>query len=287
MSSPRRPVLILLRLALAGLFLLPLLWAGLAALRPAGTPLSAPLLTGPPTLDAFGRLFRVLPIWRFTANSLLVVALAVPLTLLTASWAGFAMARLPRPSQRRWVLISLMALMVPGVALWSSRFLIYTWLGIIDSVWALIAPAFMGSSPFYVLIFYRAFRRIPSAIYDAAELDGAGVLAMWGRVALPIARSSAAAVAVLAFVAYWGDYLSPLLYLSDARRYTLPVALQLLQQLGRSDYPLLMAGAAWATAAPLLLVVAAVTALALAERRARQPGAAKRYRQGANGQKHS
>ena len=100
-------------------------------------------------------------------------------------------------------------------------------------------------------------------------------------------QSSAAAVAVLAFVAYWGDYLSPLLYLSDARRYTLPVALQLLQQLGRSDYPLLMAGAAWATAAPLVLVVAAVTALALAERRARQPGAAKRYRQGANGQKHS
>ncbi len=267
MSSPRRPVLILLRLALAGLFLLPLLWAGLAALRPAGTPLSAPLLTGPPTLDAFGRLFRVLPIWRFTANSLLVVALAVPLTLLTASWAGFAMARLPRPSQRRWVLISLMALMVPGVALWSSRFLIYTWLGIIDSVWALIAPAFMGSSPFYVLIFYRAFRRIPAAIYDAAALDGAGVLATWGRVALPMARASAAAVAVLAFVAYWGDTLSPLLYLRDVRHFTLPVALQLVQQLGRSDYPLLMAGAVWATAAPLLLVVAAVAAMALAERR--------------------
>jgi len=267
MSSSRRPVLILLRLALAGLFLLPLVWAGLAALRPAGTPLSAPLLAVRPTLDAFVRLFAVVPIWRFTANSLLVVALAVPLTLLTASWAGFAMARLPRPSQRRWVLVSLMALMVPGVALWSSRFLIYSRLGLIDTVWALVAPAFMGSSPFYVLIFYRAFRRIPSAIYDAAELDGAGVLAMWGRVALPIARSSAAAVAVLAFVAYWGDYLSPLLYLSDARRYTLPVALQLLQQLGRSDYPLLMAGAAWATAAPLLLVVAAVTALALAERR--------------------
>ena len=54
-----------------------------------------------PTLDSFARLFDVLPIWRFTANSLLVVALAVPLTLLTASWAGYAMARLPRPSQRR------------------------------------------------------------------------------------------------------------------------------------------------------------------------------------------
>ena len=202
-----------------------------------------------------------------TATSLPVVALAVPLTLVTASWAGFAMARLPRASQQRWVLISLMALMVPGVALWSSRFLIYTWLGIIDTVWALVAPAFMGSSPFYVLIFYRAFRRIPPAIYDAAQLDGAGALATWGRVALPIARPSAAAVAALTFVAYWGDSLSPLLYLSDMRRTTLPVGLQLLQQLGRSDYPLLLAGAAWATAAPLLLVVLAVAALALAERR--------------------
>ena len=45
------------------------------------------------------------------------------------------------------------------------------------------------------------------------------------------------------------------------------MALQLVQQLGRSDYPLLMAGAVWATGAPLLLVVAAVAALALAERR--------------------
>jgi multiple sugar transport system permease protein len=263
--------LILLRLALAGLFLLPLVWAGLAALRPAGTPLSAPLLAGRPTLDAFARLFTVVPLWRFTANSLLVVALAVPLTLLTASWAGFAMARLPRPSQQRWVLVSLMALMVPGVALWSSRFLIYTWLGLIDSVWALVAPALMGSSPFYVLIFYRAFRRIPSAVYDAAQLDGAGVLATWGRVALPMARASAAAVAVLAFVAYWGDSLSPLLYLRDVRRFTLPVALQLVQQLGRSDYPLLMAGAIWATAAPLLLVAVAVAGLALAERRRAAP----------------
>ncbi len=268
MSNRTQRIFVLVaRLALAGLFLLPLLWAGLAALRPAGTPLSAPLLAGRPTLDAFARLFDVILIWRFTANSLVVVALAVPLTLLTASWAGFAMARLPRPSQRRWVVISLMALMVPGVALWSSRFLIYSRLGIIDTVWALVAPAFMGSSPFYVLIFYRAFRRIPPAIYDAAQLDGADVLATWGRVALPIARPSAAAVAALTFVAYWGDSLSPLLYLRDVGNFTLPVGLQLVQQLGRSDYPLLMAGAVWATLAPLLLVVVAVAGLALAEKK--------------------
>ena len=94
------------------------------------------------------------------------------------------------------------------------------------TLWALIAPAFVGTSPFFVLMFYRAFRRIPSAVYDSARLDGAGVLATWGRVALPIARPTAVAVAILAFVLS-GDFISPLLYLSDTSSYTLPVGLLL------------------------------------------------------------
>lgn len=266
-ARKRQPALTLLRLALAALFLLPLIWAATAALRPAGVPLSAPLLSGRPTLEAFGRLFAVLPVWRLTANSLLVVVVAVPLTLLTASWAGFAMAQLPRPEQRRWVVLSLLVMMVPGVALWPARFLIYSRLGLVDSLGAIIAPALMGSSPFFVLIFYRAFRRIPSAIFDAARLDGAGVLATWRRVALPIARPTALVVAVLAFLLYWGDYLSPLLYLSDTTDYTLPIGLQLLEQLGRSDYALLAAGALWTMAAPVLLVVGVAAVAARVDRR--------------------
>jgi multiple sugar transport system permease protein len=220
------------------------------------------------TLDNFSRLFSVLPIARFTFNSLKVVLIAIPLTLLTASWAGFAMARLPRPAGRRWVLVSLLALIIPGVALWSSRFLLYERLGLTGTTWALVAPALMGTSPFFVLMFYRAFRRIPAAIYESARLDGAGVIATWGRVALPIARPTAVAVAILTFVLYWGDFISPLLYLNDVAGYTLPVGLQLLQQLGRSDYPLLMAGAVWGMLAPLALVLAGAFAAALIEKRA-------------------
>lgn len=268
MPTTARPhVVRLIRLAVAALFALPVLFMILAALRPAGQPLASSLWPEQPSLDNFRRLFSVLPIGRFTRNSLFVVAIAVPLTVLTASWAGFAMARLPRPAQRLWVLISFMALMVPGVALWSSRFLVYNRLGVGGTLWALIVPALMGGTPFFVLMFYRAFRRIPTAIYDAAHLDGAGIMGVWGRVALPLARPTAVAVAVLAFILYWGDFLSPLLYVDDARLYTLPVGLQLLEQLGRSDYPLLMAGALWATLAPLALVIIGALALAWVERR--------------------
>ena len=163
------------------------------------------------------------------------------------------MAQLPRRNQRRWVVLSLAVLMAPGMALWSTRFFIYEQLGWIDSYWALIAPAWMGTSPFYVLLFYRAFRRIPLAIYDAARLDGAGVLQLWRRVALPIARPTTIGVAILVYVFYWGDFTTPLLYLSTPERFTLPLALQLFQQLSRSDWSLLMAAACWVTLLPLLL----------------------------------
>ncbi|MCA9969219.1 MAG: carbohydrate ABC transporter permease [Anaerolineales bacterium] len=258
----------LLRLLLALLFLLPLLWMASASLHPRGVPLPRTLQLLPQDLavENYGRIWQLVPLGRFILNSLAVVALAVPLTLVTSSWAALAMARLPRRSQRWLVLLSLAVLMVPGVALWSTRFLVYREFGWIDSLWALLAPAWMGSSPFYVLMFYRAFRRIPAALYDAARLDGAGVLQTWRLIALPIARPTALGVALLSFVLYWGDFLSPLLYLSGEKSYTLPVALQLLQQMDRSDWPLLMAAAVTATAVPILLFLLLQPAFARLDR---------------------
>jgi ABC-type glycerol-3-phosphate transport system permease component len=74
-------------------------------------------------------------------------------------------------------------------------------------------------------------------------------------------------VAVLAFIAVWGDTIGPALYLSDTTRTTLPVGLRLLEQLGRSDYPLLMAGACWAAALPVALLAALVVLYRRASRR--------------------
>ena len=247
------------QLLLTALFLLPLVWMAAAALHPAGValPQTLQLLPAGATLANFGRIWQIVPLARFTANSLLTVAVAVPLTLVSGSWAGLAMARLPRRSQQRWVLLSLIVLMVPSIALWSTRFVLFRTLGLLDSVWALAAPAIMGASPFYVLMFYRAFRRIPRAVFDAAQLDGAGVLATWYLVAMPMARATTIGVAILSFVFFWGDFVSPLLYLQSERLYTLPVALQLLQQLNPSDWGVLMAAAVWATAVPVALFILA------------------------------
>lgn len=249
-----RAALGLARLFAAILFLLPLWWLLVTSLtRPGGTLLTAGFWPAEPTLDNYRRIWRLLPLARYSLNSLRVVLIAVPVTLVVASWAGLALAQLPRPSRRRWLVFSLAMLMVPAVALWLPRFFLYRLLGWSGSYWALVAPAWMGTSPFFVLVYYRAFSRLSPALFDAARIDGAGVLGLWWRVALPLARPTTIGIGLLTFLFYWGDFASPLLYLHGDEQFTLPVALQLLQQLARADWPLLMAGAVWVTVLPLTL----------------------------------
>lgn len=229
----------------AALFTLPLVWVVVASLRPAGLPPPRTMVWLPEAvaLANYRDIFTLLPMARYLGNSLLVAAMAVPLTVVIASSAGFAMARLPNPLRGWLVLLAVVLRLIPLTTLWLPRFLIFAELGLTDTLWALAAPAWMGTSPFYVLLFYWSFRRVPEETFDAARLDGAGVFATWARVALPLAGPTAGAVATFAFVHYWSDFINPLLYLRSDENYTLPVGLRALQQLDPTGLPLLLAGA--------------------------------------------
>jgi multiple sugar transport system permease protein len=90
-------------------------------------------------------------------------------------------------------------------------------------------------------------------MFEAARLDGASALSVWWRLALPVARPTATGVALLTFVLYWSDFISPVLYIFDPKWYTLPVGLQILKQLDATNWPLLMAGAVLMTIPVILL----------------------------------
>jgi multiple sugar transport system permease protein len=226
------------------MFVLPLAWMVASSLRTPGLPPPRGIewLPRPLAWSNYTEIFQIIPLARYLFNSLLVAGLAVALTLLFASWAGFGMAQLGRAARRRLIVLSVGLLMIPLTALWLSRFVMFTILGWIDSYLALLAPSLMGSSPFFVLLFYWAFRRISPEFFEAARLEGAGPLVIWRWVAMPLVRPTTAAVAMLTFILYWNDFINPLLYLKSPSLYTLPVGLQQLQQLDRTNWPLLLAG---------------------------------------------
>ncbi len=248
-------VLYLLGGLVTAVFLLPLVWAVGISLRAPGIPPAGRLSwwQTQPNFANYAAIFALLPFSRYLLNSLIVVATAVPLTLLSSSLAGFSLAQLPARPQRHLFIFSVLLLLVPSASVWLFRFQILRWLGLIDSLWALILPAFAASSPLFVLLYYWACRQVPAELFEAARLDGANALAIWRRVALPLVRPTSVAVTVLTFVMYWSDFVGPVLYIFRPARYTLPVGLQILNQLDSTNWPLLMAGAVLMTAPVLLL----------------------------------
>lgn len=209
---------------------------------------------------AYDRAFELVDLGRQLLNSLTVVAFAVPLTVLCASLAGFAMTRLGGPARRLALGFTLLCLTIPLSALWVPRFAIWRTLGVLDTYVPLIAPALVGTSPVLVLLAYWAARRVPRDLVDAARLEGLGPLRTWWQVAVPLMRPTLFAIGALAFVAHWSNFIEPLLYLFDPAKATLPLGLSALRQLGPTDFPVLLAGAVVATLPPVL-------AFALVQRR--------------------
>lgn len=191
---------------------------------------------------------------RATGNSLLVAAVAVPLSILVASLAGFAMTQLPARLTRVAVAASVLALMVPLTALLVPRFAIFRWAGLTDTLVPLIAPALVATSPLYVLVYFLAFRALPAELYDACRIEDLSPVQTWWRVALPLVRPVTAALAALTFILTWSNFLEPLVFVYDRDLFTLPLALRSLATLDPTNFPVFLAGAVVATV-PVVVVV--------------------------------
>lgn len=243
-------------------FLVPLWLMVVASLRPIGEPPGRAVqwLPSSPTWSNYSEMFDAVPLARYTLNSLIVVAVVVPVSVVVASWAGFAIARLPRRSRVGLVGLCVVVLMVPATSLLVGRLGVFRWLRLTDTPIPLMAPALLGTSPLFVLLFAWTTSRLPSNLFDLARERGLSPVATWWRVAMPLQRGTTAAVVSLVFVLSWGNFLDPLIYLYDERWFTLPLGMRSLAIVPVTDQPVMLAAAVFACA-PVVL------AFAVAQRR--------------------
>jgi multiple sugar transport system permease protein len=256
-------------LAVAVLFAMPLLLMVSGSLRPAGTaaPPTPDLLPSPASVDSYRVAVELGGLGRAALVSLVVAALAVPLSVLVASWAGFAMTQVSRRWAHALAAASVVALMVPVTALLVPRFVLYRMLGLTDTLVPLVLPALLATSPFYVLVYYLAFRVVPGDLFDAARLADLSPLRTWWQVAMPLVRPVSAAVAALVFVLTWSSFVEPLVYVYDRDLFTVPLALRSLSTLDRSDYSVFLAGAVLASIPALVLFAVAQRGFLQVDRR--------------------
>lgn len=237
-STVRRWVVLPIAVLSGLFFLLPLWWIVISAFRPERdifrylSPLDPRVLI--PTefsLDSFTALTSG-PFFRAVFNSLLVAGVTVVVGLVVCSMAAYALAAIDFPGRSVVFAIVVVGFLVPFDAIAIPLGQVFQDWGLRNTYSALILPGIGNGLAIFAL--RQFFLAIPSELADAAEVDGAGPIAILFRIYLPLARPALVGAGLLLFVFQWQAYLWPLIVVSDADLQVGPVVLAQLQ--GQAEY---------------------------------------------------
>ena len=254
---------------LALLFLFPLYWIITGAFKTAVEYNSVKPVWWPSewTMDNFTRLFdrRSAPLFqifgvegpvvpaaiRWLVNTVFMAVAAMVLTCITASMAGYALAK--KRFKGRAILF---ALIVCAMALPKQVILIplikeISFLGLYDNIWAVILPTV--GWPFGVFLMKQFSESIPGEILEAARVDGASELRTFATIVVPMVKPGIGALAISTFINSWNDYFMQLIMLTSGANYTISLGIATLQAETSVDIGIMMAGAALASV-PIIVV---------------------------------
>ncbi len=190
-------------------------------------------------------------------NSLLVSMGVVLLSLLLGITAAFSLSRI-RFRGRGLLLISILGVsMFPQVAVLSGMFELIRWLGLYNTLGALVFSYVIFTLPFTVWVLTTFMRELPKELEEAAIMDGAGSLHIVFRVFMPLMWPAVVTTGLLAFIAAWNEFLFALTFtLSNSQR-TVPVAIALLSGASAHELPWgnIMAASVLVTAPVVALVM--------------------------------
>jgi ABC-type glycerol-3-phosphate transport system permease component len=203
--------------------LLPFLWMMLASFKPLA---EVEQLNPLPTVwhpENYRSVFEQIPFARYYFNSLFVAAWVTFLTCLTSAMAAYAFARLRWQFRDSVFRLYLATLMIPGVVTMIPNYTLMVNLRLLDSYTGLIVPA--AFSAFGTFLLRQFMLTIPSALDEAALIDGASYGQIFWEVILPLARPGLITLAIFTFMGNYGSFFWPLVLIKSEHLRTLPIGM--------------------------------------------------------------
>jgi multiple sugar transport system permease protein len=240
---------------------LPLLWLISTSLKERGHEFLVPpeLIPHPIVWQNYPIAMTSLPFHIYFANTMIIVVMSELGTLLTASMAAFAFARLRFPGRDFFFILVLSSLMLPNVVTLIPKFVIFRTLNWINTLLPLWVPSWFGGGAFNIFLLRQYAMTLPLELDEAARIDGANNWQIYTRVVLPLLGPALATVAIFTFINSWNDFLEPLIYLHDDARRTLALGLLGFQDLYATEWNLMMAASA-------VLIIPVIAIFLLAQR---------------------
>lgn len=212
----------LISILLLLIFLFPIYWMIVTAVKPARDILSYPPQIIPSTIDLSvweRRIFSNPAVPRYFLNSAIVGFGTTILTLLLATPAAYGLAHLAIRGKSLLILLSLSSLMFPTVMLATPLFVTFSRLNLIDNYISLIIANTALALPFALVVLRPFFLTLPTQLTEAAKIDGCTAWGAFVRIMLPLATPGIATASIFTFLFGWNDLVFALSFTnSDAYR---------------------------------------------------------------------
>lgn len=196
------------------------------------------------------------PFATFLWNSVEIASVVTAAQLFTCSLAGYAFAHLRFRGREALFPLLLTSLMMPIQVTVVPLFLMMSALNLVDTHWAVILP--LATNAFGIFLMRQFFLTVPRELIEAARIDGAEQFRIFWRVALPLAKPSLAALAIITFTNTWNSYFLPLVFLNSWEKMTLPVGMFALSNVyGSGNVSIIMAAVGLAVCPLLILFLVA------------------------------
>jgi trehalose/maltose transport system permease protein len=217
--------------------LFPFVWAVATSFKAGSALFDTALIPAEPRWDNYLEVFREQPFGLNIVNSVLVASGTVAISLALGLTAAHALGRVAFRGRSLLLVTVLGVSMFPQVAVLTGLFELIRWLGLYNTLPALIFSYLIFTLPFTVWVLTTFMRALPVELEEAAMIDGASSWIVLTRVFLPLLAPAMATTGLLAFIAAWNEFLFALTFtLTDERR-TVPVAIALISGASAFEMP--------------------------------------------------
>ncbi|EMS70062.1 carbohydrate ABC transporter permease [Ruminiclostridium cellobioparum] len=193
------------------------------------------------------------PFTLYYFNSIKVTVITTVLSLLISSMAAFAFSKLKFPGRDKIFLLIIATMIIPDQVTLIPRFLYFKWLHLFDThICLIISMLFSQSNIFFITQFMKS---LPAELSDSAKIDGAGTFRTFWNIILPLTKPAIATMAIIKFIWSWNDYQNVLIFITNAKLFTIQIGVRMFTDKYGSFYSLIMAASVSAII-PLFIVFA-------------------------------
>ena len=185
------------------------------------------LIPGQINLDNFKEVFKVVDVWQYLRNSLIVCISVVFLQYLIIVPAAYSLAKIDYKAKPLLFGLVMVGQMIPQQITFLPVYFMFSKMNLMDTYTALIIPFI--SNPFGIFLLRQYFMQVPSEVIEAAKLDNASELKIMFKIMMPMAKSALVTIGLLSFISNWNGYFWPLIMTNKDAYRTLPIGISLLK----------------------------------------------------------